>query len=70
MFGFFAGRWRPLLYCVFTFYESNLTYVTVPFLLQSTLFFSEFTVDDIIIIICLIIIIFRHYEGSQEVEDS
>ncbi len=69
MFGFFAGRWRPLLYCVFAFYESNLTYVTVPFLLQSTLFFSEFTVDDIIII-CLIIIIFRHYEGSQEVEDS
>ena len=30
MFGFFAGRWRPLLYCVFAFYESNLTYVTVP----------------------------------------
>ncbi len=26
----FAGRWRPLLYCVFAFYESNLTYVTVP----------------------------------------
>ncbi len=34
MFGF-AGRWRPLLYCVFAFYESNLTYVTVP-----TFFFS------------------------------
>ena len=30
MFGF-AGRWRPLLYCVFAFYESNLTYFTVPF---------------------------------------
>ena len=29
MFGF-VGRWRPLLYCVFAFYESNLTYVTVP----------------------------------------
>ena len=32
MFGF-VGRWRPLLYCVFAFYESNLTYVTVPFIL-------------------------------------
>ena len=31
MFGF-AGRWRPLLYCVFAFYESNLTYVTVLFI--------------------------------------
>src|SRR5699024_7426179 len=29
----FAGRLRPLLYCVFAFYESNLTYVTVPFIL-------------------------------------
>ncbi len=34
MFGFFAGRWRPLLYCVFAFYESNLTYVTVPFAIK------------------------------------
>ena len=33
MFGF-AGRWRPLLYCVFAFYESNLTYIKVLFCLQ------------------------------------
>ena len=37
MFGFFAGRWRPLLYCVFAFYESNLTYVTVPIILKEHL---------------------------------
>ena len=36
MFGF-AGRWRPLLYCVFAFYESNLTYVTVPIILKEHL---------------------------------
>ena len=35
MFGF-AGRWRPLLYCVFAFYESNLTYVTVPYLVKKS----------------------------------
>ncbi len=40
MFGFFAGRWRPLLYCVFAFYESNLTYVTVPFCLQMVVYFN------------------------------
>ena len=36
MFGF-VGRWRPLLYCVFAFYESNLTYVTVIFILTNKL---------------------------------
>ncbi len=42
----------------------NILSQVLSFLLQSTLFFSEFTVDDIVIIVCLITIIFRHYEGS------